>query len=123
MFQNSQSHTKVFGRYNETKNANFVRYHLQKQLSSIYFCNLQANKLKVRSSRPNVFCEKDVLGNFTKFTRKHLRQSPFFNKVAGLRPDILLKKRLWHRYFPLNFAKFLRTTFLREHLRWLLQEL
>ena len=29
-----------------------------------------------------------------------------FNKVAGLRPATLLKKRLWHRCFPVNFAKF-----------------
>ena len=32
----------------------------------------------------------------------------------------LLKKRLWHRYFPVNFAKFLKTPFLTGHLRWLL---
>ena len=32
----------------------------------------------------------------------------------------LLKKRLWHRCFPMNFAKFLRTPFFTEHLRWLL---
>ena len=32
----------------------------------------------------------------------------------------LLKKRLWHRCFPVNFAKFLKTPFLTEHLRWLL---
>ena len=25
--------------------------------------------------------------------------------------ETLLKKRLWHRYFPVNFAKFLRTPF------------
>ena len=31
-----------------------------------------------------------------------------------------MKKRLWHRCFPMNFAKFLRTLFLAEHLRWLL---
>ena len=31
-----------------------------------------------------------------------------------------LKKRLWHRCFPVNFSKFLRTSFLTEHLRWLL---
>ena len=42
-----------------------------------------------------------------------------FNKVAGLRPVTLLKKKLWHRYFPVNFAKFLRAPFLTEHLRWL----
>ena len=41
-------------------------------------------------------------------------QSLFFNKVAGLRPATLLKKRLWHRYFPVNFAKFLRTPFLQN---------
>ena len=27
-----------------------------------------------------------------------------------------LKKRLWYRYLPVNFAKFLRTPFLTEHL-------
>ena len=26
-------------------------------------------------------------------------------------PATLLKKRLWHRYFPLNFTEFLRRTF------------
>ena len=45
-----------------------------------------------------------------KFTGKHLCQSLFFNKVAGLRP--LLKN--WHRCFPVNFAKFLRTPFLQN---------
>ena len=35
------------------------------------------------------------------------------------RPATLLKKRLWHMCFPMNFAKFLRTPFLTEHL-WLL---
>ena len=51
-----------------------------------------------RSSRPDVFCEKGVLRNFA----------------------TLLKKRLWHRCFPVNFAKFLRTPFFTEHLWWLL---
>ena len=32
----------------------------------------------------------------------------------------LLKKKLWHRFFPVDFAKFLRTSFLIEHPRWLL---
>ena len=37
-----------------------------------------------------------------------------------IRPATLLKKRLWHRCFPVNFVKFLRTAFLTEHLWWLL---
>ena len=73
-----------------------------------------------RSSRPEVFCKKGVHENFTKLTGKHLCQSLFFSKVAGLRPAILLKKRLWHRCFPVNFAKFLRVPFFIEHLCWLL---
>ena len=36
--------------------------------------------------------------------------------------ETLLKKSLWHSCFPVNFAKFLRTLFLTEHLRWLLLE-
>ena len=58
-------------------------------------------------------------------------QSLSCNKVAGpacnfikketlARPSTLLKKRLWHRCFPVNFEKFLRTPFLIEHLWWLL---
>ena len=36
------------------------------------------------------------------------------NKVAGLKPETLLKKRLRHRHFPMNFPKFLRTVFLQN---------
>ena len=32
------------------------------------------------------------------------------------RPATLLKKRLWHGCFPVNFAKFLKNTFFTEHL-------
>ena len=58
--------------------------------------------------------KKGVLKNFAKLTGKHLCQSFFFNKVALLKPATLLKKILWHRCFPVNFAKFLRTLFLQR---------
>ena len=66
---------------------------------------------KKRSSRPKMFCKKGVFRNFAKFTGKHLCQSLFLNKVAGLS---LFKKRLWHRCFLVNFAKFLRNLFLQN---------
>ena len=66
------------------------------------------------------FFKKGALKNFAKFTGKHLCQSLSFNKVVGLMPATLLKKSLWHRCFPVNFAKVLRAPFLKEHLRWLL---
>ena len=58
--------------------------------------------------------EKGILRNLTKFIGKHLCQSLFFNKVAGLRPATSLKKRLWRSCFPVNLVKFLRTRFLQN---------
>ena len=40
---------------------------------------------KCRSSHQRCSVTKGILRNFAKFTRKHLCQSRFFNKVAGLR--------------------------------------
>ena len=60
------------------------------------------------------------LRNFEKFTEKNLCQSLLFNKVAGLRPATLFKKRPWHRCFPVNFAKFLITPVLQNTSRRLL---
>ena len=48
----------------------------------------------LRSSRPDVFCEKSVLRNFEKFTGKHLCQDLFFNKVAGGAACNFIKKRV-----------------------------
>ena len=61
-----------------------------------------------------------VLKNFAKFTGRHLCKSSFFNKVTGLRPATLLQIMLWKKCLFTNFAKFLRTLFPTEHLRWLL---
>ena len=85
--------------------------------SKIIYCKISKFVQKYRSSRPEVFCKKGVLGNFTKFAGKHLYQSLFLNKVATLNPAILLRKRLER---TCQFAKLLRTCFFIEHLRWLL---
>ena len=37
-----------------------------------------------------------------------------YSMKKDLRPAVLLKKRLWHRCFPVNFAKFLRRPFLQN---------
>ena len=60
----------------------------------------------------------DVLKNFAIFTGKHLLESVL--KVAGLQACNFIKKRLQHRRFPVNIAKFVRNPFLKEHLWWLL---
>ena len=42
-----------------------------------------------------MFCKKGVLKIFAKFTGKHICQSLFFNKVAGLRPEALVPGALF----------------------------
>ena len=42
------------------------------------------------------------------------RKSNVHKTFISCRPQVLLKKRLWHRCFPVNFAKFLRTSFLQN---------
>ena len=39
--------------------------------------------------------------------------------MPGPQPATLLKMRLSHRCFPVNFAKFLRAPFFTGHLHWL----
>ena len=65
-----------------------------------YFCSSEAYWQKQPSE---VFYKKGVLTNFSKFTGKHLCQG-------------LLFKRLYYRFFPVNFPKFLGPLFFTEHL-------
>ena len=80
------------------------------------FCNnaLQHKVFWYRSSHQRCSVRKGVLRNFAKFTGKHLWLSLLFNKFAGLRPATLLKKRLLHGCFSVNFSKFVRTPFLQN---------
>ena len=55
--------------------------------------------LVYRSSHQRFSVNKGVLRNFAKFTGKHYE---------------FIKKRLWHRCLPVNFVKFLRTSFLQN---------
>ena len=84
----------------------------------ILFCN----DVNIGSSCPEVSCKKVTHENFTKFTGKHMYQSLFFNKGAGPKPATLLKNKLLQRFSPVNFGKFIRTSFFIEQLRWLLLE-
>ena len=52
---------------------------------------------------PKVFCKKGVLRNFAKFTGKHLCQSLFFNKVAGMR--LLLHAKKLRKMEDIRFIK------------------
>ena len=57
----------------------------------------------LRSSLQRCSTQKIVLKNFTKHTENHLLQSLFFNKVAGLRPATLIKKKALAQVFSCKF--------------------
>ena len=62
-------------------------------------------------SNEEMFLKIGILNNFAIFTGKHLSLSLFLSKST--------KKKLQHRRFLLNNAKFSRTAFFIEHIRWL----
>ena len=58
--------------------------------------------------------KKKVFLKFRNFHRKTLVLESLFNKAAGLKACNFIKKRLQHRCFPVNIAKFLRTFILKN---------
>ena len=64
-----------------------------------------------RSRHRRSYVKKVVLKKFAKPSGKHLCWNLYFNKVTGLRPSTLSKKRIQQRCFRLNSAKFLRMPF------------
>ena len=64
-----------------------------------------------------MFCKKCVLRNFAKFTGKHLCQSLFFDKVAGLKPEAynFIKKEILAQVFSCEFCIISKNTFFTEH--------
>ena len=84
------------------------------QLTAFYISqSLLAKHINIskqnRSIHPEVFCKKGALKYLTIFVRKHLCQNLLFNKVGGLKPATLSKKRIRYRCFPVNFTKFFWT--------------
>ena len=62
-----------------------------------------------------MFCKFRYSWKFRKFHRKTPVSESLFNKLAGLKSCNFVKKRFQHKcYFPVKFAKFLKTPFLRK---------
>ena len=74
-------------------------------LEKIYFFNAD------RSSHQRCSVKKGVLKNFANFLGKHLYWSLFLIKLQAYN---FIKKRLRQRCFPVQFAKILRTSILKN---------
>ena len=71
-------------------------------------------KISEKYNEQKVFYKKTVLDNFAILTEKCLCWCLFLNKNAGLQACNFIKKRLQHRCFLVNIAKFLRTPILKN---------
>ena len=69
-----------------------------------------------RSSHRRCSVRKGVLRNFAKFTGNYLRQSLYFNKVAGLRPEAsnFIKIEALVLVFSYEFCEISKNNFLTE---------
>ena len=63
-----------------------------------------------RSSRPEVFCKKGVIKNFTKFKGKHLYQSLFLIKLHAWACNFIKKETL-AQVFSCKFCQILKNTY------------
>ena len=85
--------------------------------SSDYYASLnntnwrKYQKQPLQKQPPEMFCKKGVLRNFSKFTRKHLCQRLFFNKVPIVRHATLLTKEALAQLFSCEFFEISKKTF------------
>ena len=107
----------VFGNFS----GSVLYYNLQFRLpiltSLLIPWNYNANTIDtaiIRGSRLVVYCKTDVLTNFTKFTRKHLRQGLVFNEAAYLQSLTLSKKRIPRQMFSCQFSEISHNTIFKE---------
>ena len=64
-----------------------------------------------------------VRRSFLQCPQENTNLESLFNKAASLKACNFIQKKLEHRCFPVNIAKYLRTAFFTEHLQWLLYSL
>ena len=82
----------------------FIYFNTMPSVSFSYISIVMTGQPIFRSSHRRCFVWKGVLGYLVKLTGKHMCQSLFFNKVAGLR-------------FSCESCKNFKKTFFTEHLR------
>ena len=73
--------------------------------------NFAVNLARFFRTPISYYIDNHIQNRCSKKSRKTHGKTPLleilFNKAAGLRPAILLKKTFQHRFFPVNFEKFL----------------
>ena len=119
----------TFGENRKDTNKNFwyqTWSHLNKEVSDFFSAkgkmelNNETTEIVIpRSSHPEVFCKTGVQEISQNTPENTCARVSSFIKLQT-KPCNFIKKESRAQMFPVNLVKFLRTTFLTEHLRWLL---
>ena len=84
-----------------------------------YLKSNNCTHVETKKSEQKIVIDHVIMSRYLQYTCLHIKIT-FIFLVLGTsdgsrkRPATLLKKRLWHRCFPVNSAKFLRTPFLQN---------
>ena len=101
----------------------FGRKFLNNWKAVVRRCSVKKVLLEIFQNSQENTCDRDSFLIKLQATRVSFLiklQACNFIKKRLWRPATLLKKGLYHRCFPVNFEKFLKTPFFTEHLQWLL---
>ena len=85
-------------------------YFVRRKFFNICFISMYSAFI---SSQPSI--KEGVARNVTTLTGTHLCQSPFFNKVAGVRPATSLKKEALAEVFSCEFCETSKNIFFIKH--------
>ena len=82
--------------------------HLLSEAATGVFCKKRRSQKFLQNPQANTCAKISFL------IKLHVEACSFIKKEALAQPATLIKKRLQRWYFPVNFAKFLRTPFLQN---------
>ena len=89
-----------------------LQYLRNRRQSSLVVLN-ELEKQSFADVLPGKFSSsKEVLLKISQYSEETPVLKSLFNEAAGLKAFNFIKKRLQHRCFPVNIAKFLKTAFL-----------
>ena len=90
---------------------NAIKWHFLVILSDVQLLNWNVNLHITEAVTGGVLWKKVFFKISQNSQESTYSRVSFFNKVAGLRPATLLKKKLWHRNFPVILRNFLEHLF------------
>ena len=88
---------------------------MQIKFHFLHYCSINIKQLSHIGKSSRQRCSVKMKEVFLEISQNSYENTcAIASFLMGLRPATLLKKRLWHRCFPMNFVEFLITPFLQN---------